>query len=93
MAEAEKGQKSQYLTAALTIRAITLKTSTRSSSFTLFLSHTQVTKVCSNTTKPKLKKKKEIKLGSLLSLPSEVPYEDYWAVTHSCGSQAVLKKT
>lgn len=33
-----------------------------------------------------------MKLGSLLLVPSEVPYEDYWAVTHGYFSQAMLKK-
>ena len=34
----------------------------------------------------------KIKLSGLPLLPSEVPYEDYWAVTHGYCSQAVLKK-
>lgn len=89
MAEAGKVEKSLYPTAAVTIRAINVKTSTQSFSLTLFLSPTSHKRLFKHN---QIIIENKIKPSSLLLLPSEVPYEDYWAVTHSHCFQDVLKK-
>lgn len=88
MAEAGKVQKSLYPTAAVTIRAITVKTSTQSSSLTLFLSPTSHKHLFKHN---QITIKNKFKPSSLLLLPSEVPYEDYWAVTLSRCAEEKLR--